>query len=483
MGQNPTSHRGSTRRMAFATASCAIRKAAVHIRRRPAQALVLHGDRHPAHPLGAIGQPVEGRADAQVVEQWQPQVAGHIPQFESDSPCRGGRPGVPLFFELAAEQQPRLQRTVVDVSRQPSPLGLDRSDCEVALGRCSVRRPGQQTERCPVHKRDSEEPNNQHDQDGDGVHKHDRPGERRESHEHPTGLDGALPEVPPGRHERWRQGDARERSQVDRRERDTPFALDVARDAEDDRQHRQAGREEPGSVPMTRRSTKPNAEGQDRQGPKDGEQCRGGRTTHVERQQGQGRGQRRRQPWCGFMGGDPEHVGAGQPEREDPLCAPQSQKDRCGRDRGIGSGRPVVLSFYRGSWCPYCNLELRTLQAHIGEFEARGARLVAISPQVPDESLSVTEKHDLSFDVLSDVGTTVAQDFGLAFDIPAELAAIYESRGHDLIRTNGGHDRTLVIPASYVVGHDGVVSWAFVNSDYTKRAEPSDMIAALDALR
>jgi peroxiredoxin len=144
---------------------------------------------------------------------------------------------------------------------------------------------------------------------------------------------------------------------------------------------------------------------------------------------------------------------------------------------------PVVLSFYRGSWCPYCNLELRTLQANIGEFEARGARLVAISPQVPDESLSVTEKHDLTFDVLSDVGTTVAQDYGLSFDIPAELAAIYESRGHDLIRTNGGHGRTLVIPASYVVGQDGVVSWAFVNSDYTKRTEPSDMIAALDALR
>jgi peroxiredoxin len=88
---------------------------------------------------------------------------------------------------------------------------------------------------------------------------------------------------------------------------------------------------------------------------------------------------------------------------------------------------PVVLSYYRGSWCPYCNLELRTLQANIG--------------------------------------------------------AMYESRGHDLIRTNGGNDRTLAIPASYVVGQDGVVSWAFVNSDHTKRAEPSDMIAALDALR
>lgn len=143
---------------------------------------------------------------------------------------------------------------------------------------------------------------------------------------------------------------------------------------------------------------------------------------------------------------------------------------------------PVVLSFYRGSWCPYCNLELRALQANIGEFEARGTRLVAISPQVADESLSLTEKHSLTFDVLSDVGTAVARAYGLSFDIPAELAAIHEKRGDDLIRTNGGHGRTLVIPASYVVGKDGIVAWAFVNGDHTTRADPSDMIAALDAL-
>lgn len=143
----------------------------------------------------------------------------------------------------------------------------------------------------------------------------------------------------------------------------------------------------------------------------------------------------------------------------------------------------VVLSFYRGSWCPYCNLELRMLQANIKEFETRNARLLAISPQIPDESLSVTEKHSLTFEVLSDVGSAIAQEFGLSFEIPAELASLYESRGHDLIRKNGGHARTLVIPASYVIWQDGIISWAFVNSDHTKRAEPSDIIAALDALR
>lgn len=144
---------------------------------------------------------------------------------------------------------------------------------------------------------------------------------------------------------------------------------------------------------------------------------------------------------------------------------------------------PVIVSFYRGGWCPYCNLELRALQANVGEFENRGARLVAISPQVPDESLSVSEKHNLTFEVLSDVGALVAQEYGLSFNIPADLAAIYEKRGHELIRANGGHDRTLVIPASYVIDQGGVIRWAFVNSDHTQRADPSDLVAALDHLR
>ena len=144
---------------------------------------------------------------------------------------------------------------------------------------------------------------------------------------------------------------------------------------------------------------------------------------------------------------------------------------------------PVVLSFYRGSWCPYCNLELRALQANIMEFKARNARLVAISPQVPDESLSTAEKHSLTFDVLSDVGAIVSQSYGLSFVIPAELAALYERRGHDLIRRNGGDGRTLVIPATYVIRQSGSISWSFVDSDHTRRAEPRDIIAALDAIR
>jgi len=143
---------------------------------------------------------------------------------------------------------------------------------------------------------------------------------------------------------------------------------------------------------------------------------------------------------------------------------------------------PVVLTFYRGAWCPYCNIALHSLQQHHDAITARGARLVAVSPQIPDESLSLAEKHDLAFDVLSDIGSDTAKQYGLAFDLPDDLAAVYDKLGFDLQRVNGGHPRTLPLPATYVMDRDGVIRWAFVNSDYTTRAEPADIIAALDAL-
>ncbi|MEV6940765.1 peroxiredoxin-like family protein [Streptomyces sp. NPDC051172] len=143
---------------------------------------------------------------------------------------------------------------------------------------------------------------------------------------------------------------------------------------------------------------------------------------------------------------------------------------------------PVVLTFYRGAWCPYCNIALRSLQQHHEAITARGARLVAVSPQIPDESLTLTEKHALAFDVLSDIGSDTAKQYGLAFDLPDDLAAVYDKLGFDLQRVNDGHPRTLPLPATYVIDRDGVIRWAFVNTDYTTRAEPADILAALDAL-
>jgi peroxiredoxin len=84
--------------------------------------------------------------------------------------------------------------------------------------------------------------------------------------------------------------------------------------------------------------------------------------------------------------------------------------------------------------------------------------------------------------VLSDVGSQVARRYGLAFDLPGDLAAVYDKLGFDLQRVNGGHPRTLPLPATFVIAPDGLVRWSFVNTDYTQRAEPSDILAALDAL-
>lgn len=143
---------------------------------------------------------------------------------------------------------------------------------------------------------------------------------------------------------------------------------------------------------------------------------------------------------------------------------------------------PVVLTFYRGAWCPYCNLTLHALQQAHAAIKARGAQLIAISPQIPDESLSLAEKHQLGFDVLSDIGCATATEYGLSFDIGEELAGVYDRLGFEMERVNAGHARTLPLPATFVIAPDGTIAWAFVDTDYTKRAEPADILAALDEL-
>ncbi|MGC8514105.1 MAG: peroxiredoxin-like family protein [Acidimicrobiales bacterium] len=143
---------------------------------------------------------------------------------------------------------------------------------------------------------------------------------------------------------------------------------------------------------------------------------------------------------------------------------------------------PVVLAFYRGGWCPYCSTELRALQAKLPEIEAAGATLVAVSPQTPDTSLSTAEKLDLAFPVLSDAGNQVAESFGLVFTLPEALREVYSGFGIDLPAANGDDRFSLPIPATYVLRADGTVAWRFADADYTKRAEPDDVLAALAAL-
>ncbi|MDQ6958567.1 MAG: peroxiredoxin-like family protein [Mariprofundaceae bacterium] len=141
---------------------------------------------------------------------------------------------------------------------------------------------------------------------------------------------------------------------------------------------------------------------------------------------------------------------------------------------------PVVLSFYRGGWCPYCNLELQALQQVLPQIKELGAQLMAVSPELPDQALSTVEKHALAFTVLSDRGNRVVRDFGIVFTLPEALRPIYAKFGIDLPARNGDDSFELPVPATYVIGRNGIIMGGFVNTDYMQRMEPERI---LDILR
>lgn len=141
---------------------------------------------------------------------------------------------------------------------------------------------------------------------------------------------------------------------------------------------------------------------------------------------------------------------------------------------------PVIVTFYRGGWCPFCNLELKAYQEIQPEIAAAGASLVAISPETPDETLSTSEKNALTFHVLSDVGQKVGRAFGLVYDFSDELRSVYNGFGLDIPTKNGAPDEwALPVSATYVIGRDGTIIYANTDVDYRDRADPFDVLEAL----
>lgn len=145
---------------------------------------------------------------------------------------------------------------------------------------------------------------------------------------------------------------------------------------------------------------------------------------------------------------------------------------------------PLIISFYRGGWCPYCNLELRAYQDLLPQLSEAGTALVAISPESPDESLSTSERLELGFSVLTDQDNRVAAAFGIVHPVPSDVEAVYRGNGIDLqARTGQAQEATsLPLPATFLVDEDGMIRYAFVSPDYTLRAEPSDVLDAARAL-
>ncbi|MEO0647200.1 MAG: peroxiredoxin-like family protein [Cyanobacteria bacterium J06650_10] len=143
---------------------------------------------------------------------------------------------------------------------------------------------------------------------------------------------------------------------------------------------------------------------------------------------------------------------------------------------------PVVINFYRGQWCPYCNLEIRAFQQLLPEFQQASAQVIAISPELPDNSISITEKHELAFPVLSDVGNTVARSYGLVFSLAESLRPLYKGFGIDIPASNGDDTYELPVPATYVIDSTGTIRYAYAEADYTLRAEPAEVLAAVKTL-
>ena len=143
---------------------------------------------------------------------------------------------------------------------------------------------------------------------------------------------------------------------------------------------------------------------------------------------------------------------------------------------------PVVITFYRGGWCPYCNLELRAYQEALPEIQKAGATLVAITPELPDASLTTAEKNALQFEVLTDINSDYARSIDIVFTLSDALRPVYKGFGIDVEAHNGKGQFDLPLAATFVVDTDGKIASAFVTEDYTERAEPEDIIAALNTL-
>ena len=144
---------------------------------------------------------------------------------------------------------------------------------------------------------------------------------------------------------------------------------------------------------------------------------------------------------------------------------------------------PLVVSFYRGVWCPYCNLDLQALDATLPEITVRGASLVAISPQTAPNSRKSQRDNKLRFPILSDVRSEIASRFGIRFALPDYLMETYKGFKNDLPSFNNDPAWVLPMPARFIIGTDGVVAYAEVNPDYTRRPDPAELLPVLDRLR
>ena len=145
----------------------------------------------------------------------------------------------------------------------------------------------------------------------------------------------------------------------------------------------------------------------------------------------------------------------------------------------ILKNRKMIIAFYRGSWCPYCNLELKMLQDHLPKIKDKKATLVAISPQSPDNSLTVVEKHNLTFEVLTDTDNFFAKQLGISFELQDFVLPYYQALGIDLMHFNKNNDNSLPVPAVFVIDQNGKIIYKFVDANYMNRIDIDELLQTL----
>ncbi|KAI8626947.1 AhpC-TSA-domain-containing protein [Xylariaceae sp. FL1651] len=142
---------------------------------------------------------------------------------------------------------------------------------------------------------------------------------------------------------------------------------------------------------------------------------------------------------------------------------------------------PLLITFYRGEWCPFCNVAVGFLQKHLGDFQARGVTLVAISPELPNNNMTMTEKHELKFPVLTDLHNTFAKKLGIVYD-QSSAKDLHASLGIDLNERNGEATWEVPIPTTLLIDGNGIVRNAEIEPDYKKRLDPKVALEWIDAM-
>jgi peroxiredoxin len=142
---------------------------------------------------------------------------------------------------------------------------------------------------------------------------------------------------------------------------------------------------------------------------------------------------------------------------------------------------PVVMVWYRGEWCPYCNIQLEDIQNHIGAFNEAGAQVVAISPETPDRGWALQDRMAIDFHVLSDAKSAVGKQYGVVYELPPKIAGYYQD-AFDLHGKNADDSNLLPLAAAYVIDQQGVITYAYLDADYRKRAETSVLLEEVKAL-